>query len=209
MKHDIRPHELTRELILLSHEFVSEDIQKEFYKQAGVALREEFHGHFQSSSTPDGQPLMPLKQPRASGNAGGPLTDRGHFRSAASNANSQWHKETVTNTALRLDITIPYGEAHQRDVMIRPVRAENLAIPVSLNAARRSPRQFPGPLVVIVRNVGGSPKAIGLAEAQGAPLDYVFAKWVRRPARVVVGIGKRAADRLAALLSAVIHKRNS
>jgi hypothetical protein len=94
-------------------------------------------------------------------------------------------------------------------VMIRPVRAENLAIPVSLNAARRSPRQFPGPLVVIVRNVGGSPKAIGLAEAQGAPLDYVFAKWVRRPARVVVGIGKRAADRLAALLSAVIHKRNS
>jgi hypothetical protein len=204
----VKPHELAGKIAevirLVADTELTAKIKKEFKKRAPQVIRDDFAENYAGSKDPDDKPWMPLKHPRPSGRGGPVLVEYGRGRDAATKPHSRYSKVVVTDNSVEFEVSHPHVMFHDEDVTIRPKgKGKNLAIPITREAAHRKPREFGRPLTVMFRGR----RAVGLMTGgRRGKLQYVFAKQVRRVARVVVGIGDRLSTKLADLLEEIVDQ---
>ena len=89
-------------------------------------------------------------------------------------------QEVSGDLAMRVGTGMIYARIHEYGGVIRPVRARMLAVPITPEARKHGPRQFPRPLFVVK-----GPKRAVLAEQDGDQMQvhYVLMSSVTMPAR--------------------------
>lgn len=126
-------------------------------KRLSILIRDDAKLNFDQSATPDGQPWLPLKFPRARGGGAGskPLRDRGILM-ASMQGRGPSAVTKISGATLEQGTNVEYASLHQHGGVIVPTGGRKfLAIPRTPEAARTPARKFPRPLRAIIGKRGG------------------------------------------------------
>ena len=150
-------------------------------RQIGMVLLGGVRKRFQAGVTPAGVKWKPLKGNRVGG-GNLPLLDTGVLRNS--------YQVRVEPDGASVGSVLPQARLHHFGGVVKPKRAKNLSIPLTVPAKRAgSPRRFPRELRFRpFKNTGGKAVGVLYEDRGGRRVDhYLLVKEVVVPARPVIG----------------------
>lgn len=126
-------------------------LSRVFIKRARLACLADVRENFDKSHGPDGQAWKPLAFPRPNSKGSDkPLLNNGILRASVTGT-GQGHVEEITDHSLTIGTNLPYARLQQEGGTITPKSGKALALPLTKEATRYKPRDFPRPLFVAWR----------------------------------------------------------
>jgi phage gpG-like protein len=141
--------------------------------------------------SPDGTPYAPLRFARPSG-AGRPLVDNGLMRASLSASHTE--DELVLRAGSKQARLMHFGGT------VRPVSAKALAIPLTREARRKPPRQWPAGKLFLMKTKTGAFLAEKGKRGGKPTLHFVLKASVTVPARPFVGFSAETRRRIERLV---------
>lgn len=179
---------------------------KRFLQQCRVAIIADTRDNFKQARDPDGNAWPRLRFPRARG-GDKPLLDRGQLRASVVSPGPH-HIEEMGQNTFRVGTSVPYAPLHQFGGIVRPKKAKALAIPLTKEAAKQGPRQFPGRLFVVWKKGAKSGVLMSLPKTKkGQPkAQYALVKQVVVPKRPFMGFGQRLIGKITEIGTRILTR---
>lgn len=163
---------------------VSGDFSKALYACAKI-IQNDTRDRLRRGVDPDGRPNKPTKYPPLVGPSARatPLWATGRLAASCS-AGGEGNVTSVTKFVLAYGTNLEYAAIHQFGGIIKPNRAKKLTIPLTREAAKYAPREFPRKLFV-----PRGKKILAESRMKRLVAHYALVDSVEIPARPFIGLG--------------------